>query len=158
MKIIGKALIPLLLLQSFGIIAQNQMKTVVFVCEHGGARSTVASAYFNKMAEERNLPYRSVSRGLAPDPAISKETEQGLQRDGFTTSQFSPIQLSKKDITPTTILISLDCTVPSEFQTYQAWRGIPAISENYVAAREEIVKHLNSLVEGFKERDPFSKN
>lgn len=158
MKIVKKSLAILAILLPMIINGQNQVKTVVFVCDHGGARSTIASVYFNKIAAEKNLPYHSVFRGLRPDLTLSKETEHGLLGDGFNTDQFSPTRLSTKDITPSTILISLDCIVPPEFQTYQAWKGIPAISENYVAARKEIVKLLNSLLEDLKKKDPLSKN
>jgi arsenate reductase len=43
-------------------MAQN--KKVVFVCEHGAAKSVIAAAYFNKLAKERNLPYEAVCRGM----------------------------------------------------------------------------------------------
>ena len=39
---------------------------VVFVCEHGAAKSVVATAYFNKLAAERNLPFRATFRGTVP--------------------------------------------------------------------------------------------
>ena len=38
-------------------------KAVVFVCEHGAAKSVVATAYFNKLAAERGLPFRATFRG-----------------------------------------------------------------------------------------------
>ena len=31
----------------------------VFVCEHGAAKSVIATAYFNKLAAERHLPVRA---------------------------------------------------------------------------------------------------
>jgi hypothetical protein len=36
--------------------------TVVFVCEHGAAKSVIATAYFNKLARDRGLPYRATFR------------------------------------------------------------------------------------------------
>ena len=41
-------------------------KAVVFVCEHGAAKSVVATAYFNTLAAERGLPFRATFRGTAP--------------------------------------------------------------------------------------------
>ena len=40
--------------------------TVVFVCEHGAAKSVIATAYFNKIAAERGLRARAVYRGVNP--------------------------------------------------------------------------------------------
>ena len=34
--------------------------TVVFVCEHGAAKSVVAAAHFNRMARERGLAVRAI--------------------------------------------------------------------------------------------------
>ena len=30
---------------------------IIFVCEHGAAKSIIAAAYFNKYARERNLRF-----------------------------------------------------------------------------------------------------
>src|SRR5215813_9354941 len=38
-------------------------RAVVFVCEHGAAKSVIATAYFNKLAAERGLAYRATFRG-----------------------------------------------------------------------------------------------
>jgi len=56
---------------------EEKKTTVIFVCEHGGARSTIASLYFNKMALDNHLPYQAIFRGLTPDPIITQETEKG---------------------------------------------------------------------------------
>jgi hypothetical protein len=147
--------VPLLapvLLISLQILAQEKLTTIVFVCEHGGARSTIASVYFNKMAEENHLPYRSVFRGLTPDSLITKETANGLRSDGFDTKTLMPSLLSYKDKVSDVLLISLDCTVPTGYQPYLTWKNIPAISEDYVAARNEILKQLNKLVDDLKSK------
>jgi protein-tyrosine-phosphatase len=133
-------------------LAQIPITTVVFVCEHGGARSTIASAYFNKMVEENHLPYHSIFRGLTPDSVITKETDRGLKADGFDTRTFKTTALTPKDISTNTMFISLDCAVPESYPTYRTWKNIPTISENYIAARNEILKKLNDLVTELKNK------
>jgi arsenate reductase (thioredoxin) len=49
----------------------GQDPTVVFVCEHGAAKSVIATAYFNKLAAERGLRTRAIYRGVNPDSALS---------------------------------------------------------------------------------------
>ena len=39
-------------------------KTIVFVCLHGVVNSQMAASYFNKVAKERGLPFKAVSRGI----------------------------------------------------------------------------------------------
>ena len=137
---------------------EEKKTTVIFVCEHGGARSTIASLYFNKMALDNHLPYRSIFRGLTPDPVITKETKEGLIKDGFETTSLSPVALTTKDVTSNALVISLDCVAPTTYQTYHTWNGIPAISENYDAARNAIVKLLNELVIELKNKKQLTKN
>ena len=44
---------------------------VIFVCEHGAAKSVLATAYFNKMAADKHLPYRAAFRGVNPQDGLS---------------------------------------------------------------------------------------
>jgi protein-tyrosine-phosphatase len=133
---------------------QEETKTkIIFVCEHGGARSTIASVYFNKLANTIHLPYQSIFRGLTPATTITKETKKGLMADGFETESLSPIALSPKDISPNTLLISLDCDAPSSFQPFHTWKGIPAISEDYNVSRNTIVNLLKDLINELKNKE-----
>src|SRR5258707_15766013 len=54
-------------------------RQVVFVGEHGAAKSVSAAAYFNELARERGLPERASARGTPPDPAYSPVVVQGLK-------------------------------------------------------------------------------
>jgi hypothetical protein len=42
--------------------ANERTPTILFVCEHGAAKSVIAAAYFDKLAKERGLNYRAVFR------------------------------------------------------------------------------------------------
>ena len=142
--------VTLLLLTGIMVCAQSCSRQanekIVFVCEHGAARSTIASVYFNKRAREENLPYRSVFRGLDPDPVITTQTIAGLRRDGFETDELSTSLLTPHDTVSTFLMISLDCHLPSYYVTDHNWTGIPPISEDYPAARDEILRHVDELI------------
>ena len=61
--------------QSIGQNMQKKNKTksdttILFICQHGAARSTIAAAYFNKLAKEQGLNYRAVFRGITPDSVV----------------------------------------------------------------------------------------
>ena len=70
--------------------AQEPAPTIVFVCEHGSAKSVIAAAHFNRLAEEKGLPYRAVSRGVQPDEAIPDGVKSGLRGDGLDVSSWKP--------------------------------------------------------------------
>src|SRR4051812_22847552 len=64
--------------------------TVVFVCEHGSAKSVIAAAHFNRLAAEKGLPYRAVSRGTNPDASIPASISSALAGDGLDVSTWRP--------------------------------------------------------------------
>jgi protein-tyrosine-phosphatase len=55
----------------------------VFVCEHGAAKSVIATAHFNKMAAERGLRARATYRGVNPQAELSADALKGLRDDGL---------------------------------------------------------------------------
>src|SRR3954447_1387630 len=64
--------------------------TIVFVCEHGSAKSVVAAAHFNRLAAEARLPFRAVSRGVKPDAEVAVGVKAGLAADGIGVSSWRP--------------------------------------------------------------------
>jgi hypothetical protein len=58
-------------------------KTIVFVCLHGVVNSQMAAAYFNKVAKERKLPFKAISRGIDMYWTIPVRIRDGLALDGL---------------------------------------------------------------------------
>src|SRR5262245_44338166 len=76
----------------------EQTPVIIFICEHGAAKSIVSAAYFNKLATERHLNFRAIARGTNPDKEISQKVQEGLQKDGLTSSESVPMKISKADV------------------------------------------------------------
>src|SRR4051812_6100904 len=72
--------------------------SIVFVCEHGAAKSVIATAYFNKLAAERGLPYRATFRGTSPQDELSVRTVAGLKADGIIVPSGKPAAITDGDI------------------------------------------------------------
>src|SRR5689334_2944541 len=72
--------------------------TVVFVCEHGAAKSVIAAAHFNRLARERGLPFHAVSRGTKPDEVVAAGVRTGLASDGIDVSTWRPTSVSDQDL------------------------------------------------------------
>lgn len=53
--------------------ASGGKPTVVFVCEHGSAKSVIAAAEFKRMAKEKGLDLNILARGTNPDATMSKK-------------------------------------------------------------------------------------
>ena len=80
----------------FDTLSKENMKqnpTIVFVCEHGAAKSIIAAAYFNKLAEEKNSDVRAIARGTHPDPELSSIAITGLRDDGLTPTESGPAKV-----------------------------------------------------------------
>jgi protein-tyrosine-phosphatase len=125
----------------------DQVPLIVFVCEHGAAKSIIAAAYFNKLAGERNLNTLAIARGTNPDPELSPKTIAGLQEDGLTPTESKPQQLSLADLESSQQIITF-CELPEEYQnniTLEHWNNIPPVSENYETARNAILHRLKQL-------------
>lgn len=126
----------------------NRDKTIVFVCEHGAAKSVLAAAYFNKLAEENNLDVHAVARGTYPEPELSPATLVGLQADGLKLDESTPQRLSSDDVASAGRIISF-CDLPGEYQDktdIEYWEDIPPVSGGYEKARDAILARLRLLV------------
>ena len=126
----------------------SQDSLIIFVCEHGAAKSILAAAYFNQLARERNLSFHAIARGTHPDKELSPITVAGLQRDGLFPHESIPQELSMEDIEAAQQVIAF-CELPPEFRQkvkVEQWINIPPVSENYERARDVIVERLSHLV------------
>jgi protein-tyrosine-phosphatase len=126
----------------------KQNSIIVFVCEHGAAKSVIAAAYFNKLAGERKLDAYAIARGTHPDQELSQKTIAGLREDGLIPTESIPQKLSFAEVESARQVVSF-CELPEEFQqkaTIEYWDDVPPVSENYKKARDVILVKLNRLM------------
>jgi arsenate reductase len=129
--------------------AQTPPQTVVFVCEHGAAKSVVAAAHFNKLAAERGLPFRAVSRGTVPDPMVPAGIASGLKNEGLLLpAAFAPTAVAAGDVNAATRVVTFDVTLPSTGRTaIIRWDKLPAFSDGYAPASAAIAARVKGLVD-----------
>ena len=126
----------------------TQPRIIVFVCEHGAAKSVIAAAYFNKLVGETGLELRAIARGTDPDKGLSAKAVLGLHADGLTPTESVPQKLSLADIESARQIVSF-CELPKEYQQksiVEQWDGVPPVSENYEKARDAILERLYLLM------------
>jgi arsenate reductase len=126
----------------------NQNPIVVFVCEHGAAKSIVAAAFFDQLASQAGLNLRAFARGTNPDAELSSQAIEGLSADGLTPTESSPQKLTEADLQSAQRVISF-CELPNDLQQktiIEHWDGIPPFSENYEGARDAILERLKHLI------------
>jgi protein-tyrosine-phosphatase len=142
--------------------ASSATPTVLFVCEHGAAKSLIAAAYFDKLAKDQRLNYKAAFRGVNPDPALNSVAEKGLKQDGIDTSGWKPARVTQQDIDEASQIVTLGCALPAGIHVASKvtdWNDISSPSQNYERARSEIKKRVQKLVDDLakEERPPKEK-
>src|SRR5256886_12890602 len=123
--------------------------TVVFVCEHGAAKSVIATALFNKIAAERGLRARAIYRGVNPQADLSVSALKGLRDDGLTTPELKPSAIAPADVDAATVIFAIGCTLPSNATASGkagTWDDVPE-DKGYGATRDAIKRHVERLID-----------
>lgn len=129
-------------------------KTVLFVCEHGSAKSVVSAAHFNRIAAERGLGFRAVSRGTVPDAELAPAALVGLRGDGLTPVESIPRKLDQADLDAAVRVVTF-CELPAGFTAKSAvdrWE-VPPVSTEYSASRDAMVTRIEQLLRQLVENE-----
>ena len=124
--------------------------TVLFICEHGAAKSVIAASWFDKLAKERGLKHRATFRGTHPDPTLASAAVKGLSEDGMNTSGLKPQLVTEQDLQSAAAVVTLGCELPGKDAIagkLTDWKDLPSPSQDYDAARTDIVKRVRALVD-----------
>jgi arsenate reductase (thioredoxin) len=123
---------------------------VVFVCEHGSAKSLIAREWFNRLARERGLSVRAVSLGVAPDPAVPAAIAAALRKDGFDVDAFVPSRADAAALEGASRIVAIGLepgALPvSDGDVAETWDGIPPASQRYEAARDALKARIETLL------------
>ena len=124
--------------------------SVVFVCEHGNVKSLITMQWFNRLAAERQLSVRAVSRGLTPESPVPPAIRARLKDDGFDVSSFEAHALTPSDVEGASRLVMIGADAPAWARDSGAridvWSDIPPASEDYGSSRDAMKKRIGALL------------
>lgn len=150
-------MLPLLLLGFGAVLAQDRKSdakpTVVFVCEHGSAKSVIAASEFERIAKEQGLEVKILARGANPDAEIPKLVRDGLKADGYDVGTMKPTKVSEKDLKGATKIVSFGPDLKPLLEdgaVVSDWSATPSVSEDYRVARHYIRQQLDILLKDLK--------
>ena len=126
----------------------TQPRTIIFVCEHGAAKSVIAAAHFNQLASQMGRDMRAVARGTHPDKAHSPQAVKSLSEEGLTPAEATPQKLTAEELKAAQNVIAF-CDLPTEYQPetrIEHWEDVPPVSKNYETARDIIVERIHQLL------------
>jgi len=121
---------------------------VVFVCEHGAAKSIVAAAWLRRLADEAGLPLDAVACGTDPSAELSPDAMAGLARDGIAPGPGRPQPLHRDELRRAwrVVRFGQDLSIPGPSTSPVETWDVPAVSDGYDAARDAIVSRLQQLL------------
>jgi protein-tyrosine-phosphatase len=132
-----------------GVAQGSADEKIVFVCEHGAAKSVIATAYFNKLAAERGLPDRATYRGANPQAELSVSALKGLRDDGLALPNAKPSPITSGDVAQATHIFAIGCSLPAHAASSgkaESWDDVPD-DQGYAAQRDAIKKHVERLLD-----------
>ena len=142
------------LLLLLGVMADVQAPAataplVLFMCPHGAAKSVMASAYFQKMANERGLNIRVDAAGTEPDPDLAKGVVAHLEKNGYALPIAKPRAATATDVRAADIIISIGCDLkalappPGKVRDWT----VPDFSADFDRAEQSIREQVTRLID-----------
>ncbi len=132
------------------VVITDSARTVVFVCQHGAAKSVMAAAYLNRLAALRGVNVRATAAGTEPEPEVSPKVGAALFEEGIDVRDHRPRAVTREELTKAWRAVSFGCDLshvaPPEVAVIQ-WDGVPPASEDFTAAREAIVACVVRLLD-----------
>lgn len=124
-------------------------ETILFLCPHHAAKSVIAEAYFNRIAQHNKLPYVADSAGTEPDETVSPAVAAMLLTEGIDVSNHQPRLVTAAELNQAACVISMGCA-PADLEIAPErvihW-DIPAVSQDMPAARAAILEHVAALAD-----------
>lgn len=121
---------------------------VLFVCLHGSAKSVIAAEHCRHLAALRGLGIAVASAGLEPDDQIPANVVDGLASDGIRIDYRKPERINAAILSRSCYVVAIGCTIATAPEPmFIHWSDIPAVDDDYGAARNIIVAKLTVLVD-----------
>jgi arsenate reductase (thioredoxin) len=131
------------------------MEQILFVCQHGGAKSLIAAEQFTRLARECGLQAHGVSAGLEPYDEVPPGVVHGLAAKGIDVSGYIPRALNANMLTDATTVIHFGCDMPSvDGVDIREWKDVPMVSDGFDAAHADIVGRVKQLVDEIRSTQP----
>jgi arsenate reductase len=122
---------------------------ILFLCPHAAAKSVIAKAYFNHIAQQLKLPFVADSAGTEPDEVVSQNVVNLLAEEGIDVSSHIPRLVSSDDLQTAKRIVSMGCTAQElnlDTNQLELWTDVPPVTEDPFNARDIIRSHVEQLL------------
>lgn len=129
--------------------------TVLFLCPHGAAKSVLAAALLQRLAEERGLSLRATCAGTEPDSEVAPHVRALLTEKGVAIPLERPQLVTAEQIAGADYVISLGCTLDELSHPparWEQWDDAPPPSQDLQGAYTRIHQHLIAWIAAYSAR------
>ncbi len=126
------------------------MTTVLFLCPHAAAKSVLAAAYLNQIAQEKHLDLSGSAAGTEPSENVSPIVAELLRGEGMDVAGYQPSRVTREQLAQAGHIVSLGCELADleiAPERVEQWLDVPATSQDLMGARNAIYAHVEALVE-----------
>ena len=132
-------------------VASGAGAPIVFVCRNGVAMSVWSAAHFNRLAAERGLRERAVSRASLPTyREVPLRMVLALALEGYRLGGYRPHVISADDARGAELVVLIDTAPPLGLQleerSTERWQGFPPMREQYFPSRAALRERVEGLV------------
>jgi len=136
------------------------MSKVVFLCQHGGAKSVIAASYFN----QAGLPFEAVAASVEePYEEVPAPVVGLLRGEGVDVSDFKPRRVEGSELDDAVRVVTIGCDLsgvpgsqPGTGDGLRArrssWDDVLPASEDLHGSADAIRRHVDALVAELREQ------
>jgi arsenate reductase len=129
---------------------------IVYLCPHGAAKSVIAAAYCQQLADQHNLPLRATAAGTEPDSEVSPAVVALLRMEGIDVADQRPRRVTREELATASQIISLGCDLGDLARPgmpIEHWDDVPPPSQNLLLTRDRIRAHVEQLLAAIEQAD-----
>ena len=129
------------------------VRSIVFVCLHGAAKSVIAATYLNHLSTARGLDLRATAAGIEPEPDVPPQVCAGLLREGLDVGQYHPRRVTREELAAAWRVVSFGCDlsdVAPPSLGVERWDDVPLVSDGFQPARDAIATRIHKLLDGYE--------
>ena len=128
---------------------------LLFICPHGAAKSIIAAAVAQDVAESRGLDVKCSNAGTDPDPQNNPVAVAALESHGLVWVD-APRAVTTSDIARADVVVTLGAPVeelPQMPTQLVDWSDVPDASADVEALYDILTSRITHLVDGLTETE-----
>jgi arsenate reductase (thioredoxin) len=122
---------------------------VLFVCEHGAAKSVLAAELLERAAEAHGVRVGASAAGIEPSEAVAEGVVGLLPERAWLLRARRPRRVTSDDVEAAAIVVTFNVDpddLPGRPRELIAWDDVPPVSSDPAAARAVIDGHITELL------------